>query len=177
MLGNYITIFPRCQRKKTCFAIFFPVSSALPQARILRQERRAGPSRPTGGMVHEGRAATETRPYGAISVLRDMATTAATKPRLSLQNQTEPRKCRRGESQTRPSPLAGRSLVHPVGEGLAPPAGFRNLFGQRCGCVLRGGAPGRRALRTSWSAEGGRPQRAAPTGQFRSWAMRWPPQP
>ena len=98
--------------------------------RLRPAERRAGLPRPTGGMVRGGRAGQETRPYGAISVLRDMATTAATKPRLSLQNQTEPRKCRRGESQTRPSPLAGRSLVHPVGEGLAPPAGFRNLFGQ-----------------------------------------------
>ena len=29
-----------------------------------------------------------TRPYGAILVLRDMATTTATKPHLSLQNQT-----------------------------------------------------------------------------------------
>ena len=28
-----------------------------------------------------------------------------------------------------------------------------------------------------WSAEGGRARRPAPTKQFRSWAMRWPPQP
>ena len=33
----------------------------------------------------------------------------------------------------RPSPVVGRSPVHPVGEGLAPPAGFRNFFGQRRG--------------------------------------------
>ena len=51
----------------------------------------------------------------------------------------------------RPSSVTGRFPVYPVGEGLAPPAGFRNFFGQRWG----GGAPGRRALRASWSTEGG----------------------
>ena len=40
--GNYITIFSCCQRKKTCFVIFFPVSSASPyQTYVLRQGRRS----------------------------------------------------------------------------------------------------------------------------------------
>ena len=68
---------------------------------------------------------------------------------------------RRAATEARPSPVAGRFPVHPVGEGLAPPAGFWNFFGQCWGFVLRGGAPSRRALRTSSSAEGGRPQRPA----------------
>ena len=55
----------------------------------------------------------------------------------------------------RPSPIMGRSPGHPVGEGLTPPAGFRNFFGQCWGFVMRCGAPGRRALRASWSTEGG----------------------
>ena len=76
----------------------------------------------------------------------------------------------------RPFPVAGRFPPSRRG-GLAPPAGFRNCSIQRWGDVLRGGAPGRCALRTSWSMEGGRVRRAAPTGQFRSWAIRWPPQP
>ena len=45
-------------------------------------------ARPTGVMVHEGRAGQETRPYGAISALSDAMATAATEPRLSLRNQT-----------------------------------------------------------------------------------------
>ena len=57
----------------------------------------------------------------------------------------------------RPSPAAGHFPCHPVGEGLAPPAGFRNFSGQRWG----GGAPGRRALRMSWSTKGGQPSVAA----------------
>ena len=79
--------------------------------------RRAGSSRPTDVMVHEGRAALRGRP----------------------------------------SSVTGRFPVYPVGEGLAPPAGFRNFFGQRWG----GGAPGRRALRMSWSTKGGQPSVAA----------------
>ena len=39
----------------------------------------------------------------------------------------------RAATEGRPSPVAGRFPVHPVGEGLASPAGFRNLFGQRRG--------------------------------------------
>ena len=39
-------------------------------------------------MAHEGRAGQETRPYKAISVLGDAMATTATKPRLSLWNQT-----------------------------------------------------------------------------------------
>ena len=34
--------------------------------------RRAGSSCPTGIMVHSGRVGQETRPYGAISVMRDV---------------------------------------------------------------------------------------------------------
>ena len=49
--------------------------------------RRAGSSRPTGVMVREGRAGQETRPYGVISVMRDVMAAAALKPRLSLRNQ------------------------------------------------------------------------------------------
>ena len=90
--------------------------------------RRAGSSRPTGVMVHEGRAALCGRPF----------------------------------------PVAGRFPCHPVGEGLAPPAGFRNFSGQRWNFALWDGAPGRRALRAAWSAEGGRVRRPAPTGQFLS---------
>ena len=64
----------------------------------------------------------------------------------------------------RPFPVAGRFPCHPVGEGLAPPAGFRNFSGQRWNFALWDGAPGRRALRAAWSAEGGRVRRPAPTG-------------
>ena len=56
----------------------------------------------------------------------------------------------------RPSAAEERFSCHPVGEGLAPPAGFRNFFGQRWVFALRGGAPGRRALRTLWSTKDGR---------------------
>lgn len=63
---------------------------------------------------------------------------------------------RRACQETRPFPAEGRFPCHPVGEGLAPPASFRNFFGQRWGFALRGGAPSRRALRASWSAGGGR---------------------
>ena len=61
----------------------------------------------------------------------------------------------------RPSAAEERFSCHPVGEGLAPPAGFRNFFGRRWVFALRGGAPGRRALRASWSMKGGRPSVAA----------------
>ena len=83
---------------------------------------------------------------------------------VSLQNQTEPRKRRRGGPLWPPVPRCGTFLRHPVGEGLAPPASFRNFSGQRWGLrPLR-----RRALRASWSAKDGRVRRPAPTGQFRS---------
>ena len=63
----------------------------------------------------------------------------------------------------RPSAAEERFSCHPVGEGLAPPAGFRNFFGRRWVFALRGGAPGRRALRTLWSTKDGRLHGSAPT--------------
>ena len=87
---------------------------------------------------------------------------------LSLRNQTGPLKRRRGGPLWPPVPGCGTFPRHPVGEGLAPPAGFRNFSGQRWNFALWDGAPGRRALRAAWSAEGGRVRRPAPTGQFLS---------
>ena len=119
MLGNYITIFPRCQRKKTCFVIFFPVSSALPQARVLRQGRRAGSSRHTDVMAHEGRAATEGRPYGAISVLGDAMAAAAVKPRLSLRTKRGRENAVGASPRLARPPLQDVSPVIPPGFGTA----------------------------------------------------------
>ena len=51
----------------------------------------------------------------------DAMTAAAMKPRLSLRNQTGPRKRRRGESQTRPSPTHGKGSVR-CSLDPAPPA-------------------------------------------------------
>ena len=62
-------------------------------------------------MVHRRRTGQETRPYGAISVVRDMIIATATKPHLSLRNQMGSQKCRRGESQTRPSTVHRNGFV------------------------------------------------------------------
>ena len=61
-------------------------------------------------------AGQETRPYGAISVVRDMIIAAAMKPRLSLQKPNGAVKTAVGAALCgRPSPVAGHSLVHPAG--------------------------------------------------------------
>ena len=73
--------------------------------------RRAESSRPTDVMVHRRRTGQETRPYGAISVVRDMIIATATKPHLSLRNQMGSQKCRRGESQTRTSTVHRNGFV------------------------------------------------------------------
>ena len=66
------------------------------------------------------------RPYGAISVIRNTMTAAAMKPRLSLRNQTGPRKRRRGESQTRPSPTHGKGSVRCSLDPAPPSTAGRN---------------------------------------------------
>ena len=79
--------------------------------------RRAGSSRPTDVIVRGKRAGQETRPYKAISVMRDMATAAALKPRLSLWNQTGSRKRRRGGTPARPYGVSGKRKQNRGGAG------------------------------------------------------------
>ena len=63
------------------------------------------------------RAGQETHPYKAISVMRDMATAAALKPRLSLWNQTGSRKRRRGGTPARPYGVSGKRKQNRGGAG------------------------------------------------------------
>ena len=62
-------------------------------------------------------AGQETHPYKAISVMRDMATAAALKPRLSLWNQTGSRKRRRGGTPARPYGVSGKRKQNRGGAG------------------------------------------------------------
>ena len=72
---------------------------------------------------------------------------------------------RRGESQTRPSPVHRNGSVRltPDPAPLATAGWNRERNSPHRAKPLRGGAPGRRALRASWSTVGARVRRPAPT--------------
>ena len=95
----------------------FPV---LPQGRDLPLPPGFGIFRSTLGFRPaevNRRAGQETHPHKAISVMRDMATAAALKPRLSLWNQTGSRKRRRGGPPARPYGVSGKRKQNRGGAG------------------------------------------------------------
>ena len=77
------------------------------------------------------RAGQETHPYKAISVMRDMATAAALKPRLSLWNQTGSRKRRRGGTPGRPYGVSGKRKQNRGGAGKQKRTKPQNIPGLR----------------------------------------------
>ena len=152
---------------------FFPkgrrgVLFCAPIWNITRKRRRGGPLRPPvprcGTFPHSSRRGGACPSRRVSELLRStpgVSSCGAARRVVAPYGRHGPQ--RAGDPLWPPVPGCGTFPRHPVGEGLAPPAGFRNFSGQRWNFALRDGAPGRRALRAAWSAEGGRVRRPAPT--------------